>query len=354
MPLQIFTAGKRTDANGIEVDFNEATLTKVAAIYDPALHEAPFVLGHPKHDDPAYGWAAALSVEGARLFAEPKQVDPQFAESVELGRFKKVSASFYLPGSPHHPIPESDTPYLRHVGFLGAMPPAVKGMAPIEFSESEEGVFFCEMEFEIADLATAMGDLLQGFRDWLIDEKDLETADRVLSSWSIDAVKRAAARLMAKAFDETEPVVTPIYSEEQPMSDPTLEAREQALADREAALVAKEAANFCDSLIQEGRGYVAGVRDKAIALLTTVPESDSVEFAEGESASPHQLVKDILSAFPKDVVFAEVAKPDATPASKGDGDLMKMAKKIQKENDGMAWPEAVRMAAKELGMKEEA
>ncbi|MFS2072756.1 hypothetical protein ACEN9D_28795 [Pseudomonas sp. CT11-2] len=30
--------------------------------------------------------------------------------------------------------------YLRHVGFLGAQPPAVKGLRPIELAEGEPGV----------------------------------------------------------------------------------------------------------------------------------------------------------------------------------------------------------------------
>ncbi|MDL6388248.1 peptidase, partial [Escherichia coli] len=65
-------------------------------------------------------------------------LDPQFAEMVTDGRFKKVSASFYLPDSPSNPKP--GVLYLRHVGFLGAQPPSVKGLKQVSFSEQEEGV----------------------------------------------------------------------------------------------------------------------------------------------------------------------------------------------------------------------
>ncbi|MDL7720683.1 peptidase, partial [Escherichia coli] len=92
----------------------------------------------PRTEDPAWGWVKALSLSGVDLMAEPAQLDPQFAEMVTDGRFKKVSASFYLPDSPSNPKP--GVLYLRHVGFLGAQPPSVKGLKQVSFSEQEEGV----------------------------------------------------------------------------------------------------------------------------------------------------------------------------------------------------------------------
>jgi hypothetical protein len=360
--LQIFTAGKRTDANGVVVDFSESLLAKIAAIYDPALHEAPLTIGHPKHDDPAYGWVSSLGTVGNQLMAEPKQVDPIFAESIGVGKYKKISASFYLPGSAHHPIPGSEVPYLRHVGFLGAMPPAVKGMAPIEFADGEEGVFFAEEDWIVADLAGALGRMLQGLREYLIDAKDLETADRVLPDWGIESIRRMATQLTASAMEESKddsPCLSPIYSEE-PMSDPTLDARELLIADREKALNQREAANFCDGLIQEGRAHVAGIRPQAIALLTTLPEADSVQFGEGdETATSKSMLEDILRAIPKTIEFAEMAPPGKTPPMDGKADtpeLVKLAKKKQAEafktGSPIEYAEAVRIAAKELGIKE--
>jgi hypothetical protein len=46
-----------------------------------------------------------------------------------------VSASFFSPGQEGNPEPSAY--YLKHVGFLGAMAPAVKGLAPLNFSERE-------------------------------------------------------------------------------------------------------------------------------------------------------------------------------------------------------------------------
>lgn len=140
--LEIFRSGKRTAMSGETLDFTEEAIAASAAAYDPSIHEAPLVVGHPTHDAPAYGWVAALESEHGSLRAEPTQIDATFQEWVNQGRYKKISASFYSPSSPQNPAP--GVYYLRHVGFLGAMPPSVKGMRAIEFADGEEGIITVE------------------------------------------------------------------------------------------------------------------------------------------------------------------------------------------------------------------
>ena len=142
MSYEIFRAGTRTDANGNTVTITEADLAAAAQAYDPKVHEAPIVVGHPKADAPAYGWVKSLGVQNGVLTADFAQVDEGFADLVKAGRYKKVSASFYPPTSPNNPKPGVWT--LRHVGFLGAQPPAVKGLSAISFAEGEVYVEFTE------------------------------------------------------------------------------------------------------------------------------------------------------------------------------------------------------------------
>ena len=104
-PIEIFRAGTHTDSHGATLSFSESDLAATARAYDPAVSEAPIVVGHPKADAPAYGWIKSLSAEGGRLFATPDQVDPSFAEMVRAGRYKKLSASLYAPDSPANPAP---------------------------------------------------------------------------------------------------------------------------------------------------------------------------------------------------------------------------------------------------------
>ncbi len=68
--MEIFKSGTHTDSGGATITFSEADIAALAESYDPALSEAPLVVGHPKTDDPAWGWVKALSAKDGRLFAE--------------------------------------------------------------------------------------------------------------------------------------------------------------------------------------------------------------------------------------------------------------------------------------------
>jgi hypothetical protein len=70
--------------------------------------------------------------------------DPDFEELVRRGYFKKRSASFYVDPAT---APGGRVPYLRHVGFLGAQPPAVKGLRDIQFNEGESHTFEASTNF---------------------------------------------------------------------------------------------------------------------------------------------------------------------------------------------------------------
>jgi hypothetical protein len=87
-PIHAFRAGRHVAMSGQSVTITAADLASSAKAYDPALHEAPIVVGHPRTDAPAYGWVTGVSAEGD-LFATPGQVDAQFAEMVEVGRFNQ-------------------------------------------------------------------------------------------------------------------------------------------------------------------------------------------------------------------------------------------------------------------------
>lgn len=152
--LHIFKPGTHTAQCGTTYNFTEADLAATVAAYNPTLHEAPLVIGHPQHDAPAAGWVKSLSATAQGLTAEPQQIDASFAEQVAKGRYKKISASFYHPTAANNPVP--GVYYLRHVGFLGAQPPAVKGLRPIELAEGEPGVIqFSEDGPQATDLTTA-------------------------------------------------------------------------------------------------------------------------------------------------------------------------------------------------------
>lgn len=210
-PLHIFRAGRHTAQSGQSFEFSEAEVEGIAAAYDPALHEAPIVVGHPRTDAPAYGWVKSLRAEGAELFAEPDQVEPAFAEMVRAGRFKRISASFYAPKSAANPTP--GTYYLKHVGFLGAQPPAVKGLKAAEFAEDAEAVTleiaFSEEDAPIASFADALKGAISAVLSWARTPAGQEALRDAAGAPGVDPIpfaetnlsRRLNARLNEQAED---------------------------------------------------------------------------------------------------------------------------------------------------------
>lgn len=120
--VEIFCTGTHTDSKGNTRSWTRADLQKIVDSYDPVKLEAPAVIGHPKETAPAYGWVSRVWLQGDILMADFGQVPPEFIKAVEEGRYKKRSISV-------------DRHFrLQHVGFLGAVLPAVEGLKDIEFS----------------------------------------------------------------------------------------------------------------------------------------------------------------------------------------------------------------------------
>ena len=260
--IEIFRAGTRRDANGQLITITSSDLKAIADNYHPEFHEAPLVIGHPKSDLPAYGWVKSLSVDGEVLKAEVDQVDTQFAELVSEGRFKKVSAAFYLPTA--HSNPKSGAYYLRHVGFLGATPPAVKGLRNPEFSDAAD---------EVVEFVEAMGeeDMPQQSLATLDEPKEKEvTMDH---EKELEALRAENARLI------------------------------EAIRAQEKAKVAADNAQFAEQLIEDGR-LVPALREQALALLNA--DMQSVEFAEDNFKTN---LKAFMGALPQAISAEAIATP---------------------------------------------
>ncbi|HEX8224479.1 MAG TPA: hypothetical protein VF605_11745 [Allosphingosinicella sp.] len=203
--IRIFKPGRHTAVDGTTLEFTRAHLEASAAAYDAATDPAPLVVGHPKLDAPAWGWVGSLAVEGDELIAYPERVAPEFADAVRDGRYSKVSASFYPPDHPHNPKPGIFS--LKHVGFLGAAAPAVKGLGLVHFAEEDErGLVTIETETETAvtkekdttDFAEQQADLARRLQDAADREAAADERER-----TANATIRQALHTSNVAFAET-------------------------------------------------------------------------------------------------------------------------------------------------------
>ena len=367
--FEIFKSGTRTDNNGRTVTITDADVAQAAAAYDPKLHEAPLVIGHPKTDAPAYGWVGGLHADGGVLSADFAQMDDDFVGLVQSGRYKKVSASFYPPDSPSNPKPGSW--YLRHVGFLGAQPPAVKGLSAINFAEDDVYVEFSEYAHRRA------ASIFRRLREWLIEQYDTATADKVVADWEIRDIEESAdwkpeppTPAFADPATPTDPEThenkeTPMSPEEQLTAEKA--AREQAEAKAAAAEAElkrlqdeqdrdlregkhEQNAEFAEALVKEGRLKPA---DKALMVqvldFADYPEQTSVEFGEGSTIG--EALRQFLRGLPEVLPSGHHAKGAAPAATGGlSADFAEAA-----NPDALSHPErAVALAEKEGITYEEA
>ncbi len=138
--VQVFKSGRHTDSSGYVKEWSDVDLDLIVNKYNNQIeenkHDAPVVIGHPKTDAPAYAWVEALKKEGNILYAKFKDVNNDFKNMVKDKLFNKISIALY---------PDM---LLRHVGFLGATPPAVKGLKAPEFNEIE----FSNIDIEAKEL----------------------------------------------------------------------------------------------------------------------------------------------------------------------------------------------------------
>lgn len=311
--LQCFKPGSHLAMSGVELTFAQSDLAATAGAYDPALHEAPLVVGHPKLDAPAYGWVEKLEQIDGALEATPRQVNPEFAAIVNAGAYKKMSAAFWAPDAPGNPVP--GVYYLRHIGFLGAQAPAVPGLRtpafPTEFAGGEEGV----VEFSEWDDVTNAS-LWRSLRDWVLGKFGKEDADAALPDYMVSGLQTGAAEDMAlqraaaaaTATNTTLPAAFAQPNQETPVTEAEKAALEaenarlrQQLADNAAAArqtrlqaAHAEGVAFADGLVAQRRvgqdraALVVAVFDAVAQAGDAAGEAaaHTVNFAQGDKQVP--------------------------------------------------------------------
>lgn len=360
--IHLARPGRYSDMNGRSVSLDAATIAALASSYDAAANRAPLVLGHPKTDDPAYGWVDALEVDGkGDLYAVPGDVAPALADAVRRGEYRNVSISFYPKGHANSPAP--DGPCLKHVGILGATVPAIRGLEPLSFA-ADDGAVTVELSEKDAWAFWSMKDMARGLREWLIEKFGKDEADKVVPAYAIDDLDDAGDAALENAPAFSHPQKKP----ETPMAtdkkaevsfaerEADLEAREQKIAAREAEDARKDAERaetaaiaFADGLIKEGKLAPAGREIVADIHKRLATSDEPVAFADGTKAPALGEYEKLLTGAVPLICLAEVSKGDGSTVTdaKDPDALTARANKIREENPAIAFSAAVRQAEEE-------
>jgi hypothetical protein len=293
--IQIFKPGTHVTMGGDALSFSEADIAATAAAYDPALKDAPLVVGHPKTDDPAFGWTQSLQFADGILSAVPRDVYPAFGKMVNDKLFPKISAAFYHPQSPNNPVP--GVYYLRHIGFLGAHPPAVAGLAAPQFADGDDAII---IEFGESD--PTGDDISAADTKQPTNPGDTMTPDQI-------AAKAAELDKQAQALQAQQ---TQIKADADALAVKQTEfgEREAKLAQVEFATKLTGVSTFVESLVANGQVLP---RDKAglVAFMAAENTSDTIEFGEGDAKAKTPgldwFKNEFLAKLPKQVEFGEIA-----------------------------------------------
>lgn len=262
-PIKLFRPGTFTSVEGKKLNFSEADLQAIAEAYDPTSDPAPLVVGHPKLEDPAFGWVDGLRIDDGILIADPGQVEPAFAEAVNAGRYRKISAQFYDPGSPANPKPGGW--YLKHIGFLGAAAPSVKGLGTVAFAGDP------------ADPVTTI-------EESIMSDKDNTNTSFAEAQAEIDRQREALAAKEA-----------------------TLTTREQSVSQ----VLHASHVSFAEGLVSNGRLLPAG-KDTVVGLLDRLEGNveATASFGEGDKAiSPAAAFRSLFDGTQPMISFGEAAAP---------------------------------------------
>jgi hypothetical protein len=359
--IELFRRGLQIDSNGVKKEWTDSDLKEMASNFD-AGDSFPIVVGHPKTNSPAFGWGADVKVEDGAIFAKFDKLDPKFIEWGQRGNIRNRSVKI-VKGPKGYKI--------AHVGFLGAAPPAVEGMASIEFA-AEDGQTF-EFSWTEGAALSGIARMMRGMRDFFIEKFGLETADRVIPSYEIENAERLATQIQN---DDSARSSFTAPHEDTPMPDPTLQA--QLDAERARANTAVERAQQLEfnQRLADNRTFVQTLTagdGKAVRLLpaqalgiaeflTQLQGLEQSEFtfsADGteKKQGAYEFAKAFLSAMPVQLKLGPQAGPETAPnegrshsfsAPIGDQvdtaglDLHSRAKAYQADHPNTLWLDCVR------------
>jgi hypothetical protein len=311
---EVFKAGIQRDSNGNERLWTSEDLDTIIKKYTSQTeHEAPIVIGHPVNNSPAYGWVETLKRDGDVLLAKFKQTDPQFEELVNTGRYKKVSIALY---------PDMN---LRHIGYLGAIPPAIKGLKDANFNDDTD-ITYIETEFNETNInqksdkkPTAnnynsifnfkggnMPDIQLMFNEfikWLgttFNEKPIvfneEIASQAAAEW-----ENIKTKYSPKEEQRQEPI---LHNEPETDAFKQIKAKVKELEMQNNELQFNE---YYNTLLRAGK-LVPAQKD-IVKQALQVAQAGFV-FSENTDIKPEQIVKKLIESFPKQIDFNEFATND--------------------------------------------
>lgn len=335
--VHIFSAGEQTSSDGRTTHFSVDDLDSVIAHHDPE-RPAPHIITHKQLYSPfAYGHAAEIKRDGDHLFIKSKNIEPQFESLVKNNRLPERSVQLR---------PQPDGGYkLGHIAWLGAEPPAVDGLAPVQFNADESAALNFSVDSDLRWTGGTLARIMRRVREWFVSEHDIDTADRVIPEWDIEQLNEigrepSLAEFSAPQITQTQPkpdedVMT--FSQQQ-LDDAVAAAVDAAVQPLQTKLTAAQAAAAEFAKQKRAAEFSAMVSDavdtgkltpamaSGVAEFCAALDADTVlEFSAGtdnKKTDPVTFFMEFVSQLPTAVAMGKL--PPETPAVDAD-DAQKLA-----------------------------
>lgn len=305
-----------TDSSGNTREWTTKDADKIVSSYAAREADAPVVIGHPRDNSPAYGWILDLKRDGEKLLAKVKPTSKEFVGWLRKGLYRHVSMS----------VRPNLT--LRHVGFLGAAPPAVKGLKMPEFADEE----FTEIEIEVP------GTQAKEDTQVTVTEKEFTELQKNNEELTKDKEK------LEQAFKELKEKTDKLESDFQSTEEEKAAARKEL---KKLRLNARK--NQFSQFLNEEIAWGALSEDQKNTALRILQALSGEEFAEeGEEPEEVGLFKEFLKVIPGKVGPGEVAtRTSATEVSEKSKEFAEKVDEYMKEHEGASYKEAVMETARE-------
>ena len=253
---EIFRVGTHTDSNGRKKDWTNEDLETIKTNFLTKNPDVPICCGHPKSNSPAYGWTDKMKVESGKLFATFKNVQESFKEAYDQGLFKTRSLSLTSDLIP------------RHIAFLGAQSPAIKGMEKFCFEECGDDI--C-----------------------------IEFQSNTISLYS-DPSGAGSSPVLKEGEQMSEEINVKLAEKDAKIAE--LEAK---IAKNEKEQRNKEFEDFCDKAISNGN-ILPAQKQHIINILESLDNTNKFEFDDGSEKNASEIFKDFIGNL-KQFNFEEVA-----------------------------------------------
>jgi hypothetical protein len=268
MLCQIFKTGEHTDSTGNKRIWTKDDLDKICYQFENVHSTVPICVGHPRTNSPAYGWIKDVKRIGESLYCSFKDVKDEFKAAVKQGLFKNRSISL-----------DKDL-NIRHIAFLGAQAPAIKGLEEFCFVDSQND---CQT-FNISE-----------FQD--IKEKEDNVENENLKE-----------QLREK-------------------NDEILRLR-QKLDKIEKSQKLKEFEDFAQSAIEKGN-ILPKHKESIVNILSVCQGAEGLSFSDGTEKSAVDLVKEFVNSL-KTIDYQDVAVKNSISEKVNLSDARCVAKELEK------------------------